>query len=409
MNTLKRLAQQSMLALVIAAVTVAFGLPTLFAGVASAVGGQVTSRSITLSNSAPSATGVTYTARFTTATTGNIEGVVIDFCANDPLPGDTCTTTGTLTSFTIGASPSVANTGLNAGTWLTTNSTAHTLIYSNASATTPVSSGTAITVTLSNVTNPTPGSYPGSFYARFLTYAVSTTATAYTSTAPGAYIDYGGDAISTVQNINITAKVFETLSFCVFNSSCGTQATLILGDPTTGALSTSAAYGTPDTGTNSAQYTLATNAGSGVSVTMTGTTLCRSTGSNCNTATTSPYTITSIGATPHVLTTGSEQFGMCTDVTGNTASMVVDTPYLDTANACHGITETSNVYSGTSLFGFDDNTSTGTNSAGGSQVMHAPGAVPNYTGSFCFLADIAATTEAGVYTNSLNMVATSTF
>lgn len=404
---------------VVAGVAVLLGLvvaaPSLLIAGTAAASGQVSSRSIAISSSAPGASGVTYTVKFTTATAGNIEGVVVDFCANSPLPGDTCSTGAgtTLNGFTIGASPSVTQTGLNSGTWATTNSTANTLIYSNGTATTSVPASTVVTLTISNVTNPTPSSYPGSFYARILTYSTNTGATAYTSTSPGSYVDNGGDALSTASNISITAKVFETLSFCVFNSSCGTAPTLTLGDPTTGALSTSNAYATNESGTNSAQYTLSTNAGGGVSVTMTGKTLCRSAtpGTDCVPAAGnySADTITPIGTPAAVLTKGSEQFGMCADTTGATGGLVTQAPYKDTTNNCHGQTTTSNVYSGTSLFGFDDTTSTGTNSTGGSLVLKSTGAVSTYTGSFMFLADIAATTEAGIYTTSLNMVATSTF
>jgi len=79
---------------------------------------------------------------------------------------------------------------------------------------------------------------------------------------------------------------------------------LILGDPTTGALSFSNTYAN-----SNAQYTIATNAGSGVNITMTGTTLCRSVGSNCLTGA-SAYTISAIGGTA-ADNRWLEQFGMC--------------------------------------------------------------------------------------------------
>jgi hypothetical protein len=101
---------------------------------------------------------------------------------------------------------------------------------------------------------------------------------------------------------------------------------------------------------------------------------------------------------------------MCVDTTGGNGGLVANAPYADATNSCHGQTTTSNVYSGTSLFGFNDATTLGgTNNASGSTVMHSTGPVSSYTGYMMFLADIANTTEAGIYTTSLNMVATSTF
>ena len=237
-----------------------------------------------------------------------------------------------------------------------------------------------------------------------MTYPNGTAGTQTSASASG-YTDYGGVALSTANNINITSKVFETLSYCVFQSSCGTAPTLTLGDPTTGALSTTGAYVN-----NNAQYTIATNAAGGAAVVMRGNTLCRSsTTSDCNTGSASANTITGIGNTAATSTTGSEQFGMCVDTTGATGSLTADDPYKDATNSCHSGLSTG-TYTGNSDFGFNDSTSTnGTNNAGGSPLMASTGAISSYTGTFAFLGNIAATTEAGIYTTSLNTVATGTF
>jgi hypothetical protein len=272
------------------------------------------------------------------------------------------------------------------------------------------------------VINATPGasllnpSTAGSFYARIVTYSTAVGASSGSTTGyvPAATtggttslgtlaVDTGGVALSTAANISITAKVYETLAFCVFQTACGTAPNLTLGDPTTQALSTTTAYDN-----NSAEYTLATNAGGGVSVSMTGTTLCRSTGANCLTGA-SQYTISAIGNTAHALTTGSEQFGMCADTVGATGGLAAQPPYSDTANNCNSGLGTG-TYSGSSLFAFNDvATAGGTNNAAGDQIMLSTGAVASYTGSFAFLADIAPSTEAGIYTTSLNLSATGTF
>lgn len=359
---------------------------------ASVSAGQVTSRSITMSSSAASATSVTYTVTFTPATSISHPDVILDFCSNDPLIGDSCTATaGTdVPDFTSAAASgwTVSTIGSNRGIKLTTSSVDFT-------------AATPTTITVTGVTNP---SDTASFYGRILTYPTGTAGAA-TSVSPGSYTDYGGVALSTAANISITSKVFETLSYCVFQSSCGTPPNLTLGDATTGALDVSNAYVN-----NSAQYTIATNAASGAAVVMRGTTLCRSsTPSNCNTGSSSVYTITGIGGTSATSSTGSEQFGFCVDTTGATGGLAAQAPYNDTINNCHSGLSTG-TYSGTSKFGFNDSTASGgTNNASGSSVLTSTGAISSYTGTFAFLGNISATTEAGIYTTSLNTVATGTF
>ena len=245
----------------------------------------------------------------------------------------------------------------------------------------------------------------GTFYGRILVYA-NGGSSGYTSpTSPGTYADYGGIALSTAANISITSKVFETLSYCVFQSTCGTAPDLTLGDPTTGALSSTGAYVN-----DNAQYTIATNAASGATVDMRGTTLCRSsTPSNCNTGTAGAYTITAIGSAETASVVGNEQFGMCVDTTGATGSLAAATTYVDSINNCHtGLTTGS--YTGSSKFGFNDSTSSGgTNNAGGSTLMSATAPISSYTGTFAFLGNISTTTEPGIYTTSLNTTATGKF
>ena len=214
--------------------------------------------------------------------------------------------------------------------------------------------------------------------------------------------DFGGIALSTAANITITATVYETLSFCVFQTACGTAPNLTLGNSTTGALSTSTAYVN-----SNAQYTIATNAGGGASVMMTGTTLCRP-GGTCATGV-NAFTIHAIGNTALASSVGTEQFGMCADTTGATGTLAATAPYKDTSvNNCHtGIA--TGTYAGSALFGFNDSAVNGTNSAAGDQVLASTGVIASYTGTFAFLGNIASTTAAGIYSTSLNMVATGTF
>jgi hypothetical protein len=368
----------------------------LFAGVApSLLGGgkadaaQVTVRSITMSSSKPSDTNVTYTLTLTPGTSLANPDVIVDFCDNTPLIGDTCTAT---------AGTDVPNfTGAAAATW--TVSTIGTNRGLKLTGTHTFTAATPTTITITGVTNPSNTGANGTFYARVLTYA-SGTAGAATSVSPGTYTDYGGLALSTTDNISITAKVFETLTFCIFQgASCaaGTAPALTLGDSTTGALSTSTAYVN-----SNAKYTLATNAGGGVTVAMRGKMLCTTTGTNCDNNSTQ-YTIDAIASTPVVSAAGTEQFGMCADKNGS-AALTVAAAYTDSVNNCQSLT--TGTYSGTSKFGFDN---TNVINASGSTVLSSTGAVSSVSGGFAFVGNVAATTEAGVYTSNLNLVATGKF
>lgn len=351
-----------------------------------------------MSTSAASAS-ATYKLTFTPVTTA--QELIVDFCANDPLISDSCTFSSA-TVPTISSPTSDLGTAASVGS----GSPVHTIKVTGLTMT----GGSAFTINFTaGITNPSTNT---SFYARILTYPTSG-ASGYTpantsgnTPTTGSYTDYGGVALSTAANISIQSKVFETLSYCVFQSSCGTAPSLSLGDPTTGALSITNAYVN-----NNAQYTIATNASGGADVVLRGTTLCRSsTPSDCNTGSASQYTITSMGNTAATSTTGSEQFGMCMDTTGANGGLAAVSPYDDpgTGNNCHtGIA--TGTYSGSSKFAFNDSPSTGSNSSGGTDIMQSTGAVSSYTGSFVFLGNISATTEAGIYSTDLNTVATGKF
>jgi len=383
------------------ALAIAFAglLPTLIldspAVHANGSGGQVQARSITMSSSTPSATGVTYAVTFTPVTNETHPDVLVDFCSNDPLVGDSCTaTSGTDT-------PSFASAAATGWTLTTIGSGRGVKLVTS---TVSFTGGTPVTITITNVTNPSVSGTLGSFYGRILDYANGGAGTN-TSASPGSYVDWGGIALSTTVNISITAKVFETLSFCVYNSSCGTAASLALGATSTGALNTGTSY------VNSgASYTLATNAAHSVTVTMTGQTLCSAVVvnfTNCPTGG-STSTISAMGATAIISAVGTSQFGMCAYNGGN-GSLTIASTYNDTTGThCNGIT--TGTYAGSSLFGFNDTGSSGgTNNTAGSTVMSTTGPLASTTGNFTFLGNIASTTPAGIYTSNLNMVATGSF
>jgi hypothetical protein len=199
--------QISTLAITLALVLSAL-LPVLLFGQASA--GQISERKITMSTSVRAATGVTYTASFKPASSITATGMVIEFCANSPLIGDTCTAGAngnTLEGFDANTSVTADNSWTVDGA-----SDTNTVILTHAGAT--LTAGTAYTVALSGVVNPTYDSVqPATFYARILTYTGSPTG--YTSTSPGSYTDYGGIALTTNNQLTVNARVQEQLRFCV--------------------------------------------------------------------------------------------------------------------------------------------------------------------------------------------------
>jgi hypothetical protein len=388
LETYRRLMCAS-LALLLAVVTLSVGWGS------KAQAAQLTSRKITMSSSAPGASSTTYTIAFTETASGIVKSVDVDFCNTTPLSGDACTVPTGMTTTSASLTSQTGTSG-----WTLNNTTNGHLVLSGAT----FNSAAAMSFTIGGVTNPTDVGSAGAFYARVYTYAAQTNN--YSSfTSPGTVLDYGGIALTTTNNITITSKVFETLTFCVYQTSCtsgtGNAPNLTLGDATTQALSISNNYIN-----SNALYTLATNAGSGVVVVLKGNTLCRdSTPANCTTGSADPNTITpkAAGAASALAAAGTEQFAMCANKNGSTA-LTVATTYSDTVNNCASLT--TGTYSGTSLFGWDNTAATGTS---GSTVMSSTGAVPTVSGNFVFAAGISATTEAGIYSASINMIATATF
>lgn len=207
-----------------------------------------------------------------------------------------------------------------------------------------------ITYDSTNSTNPTT---PGSFTI------------AYT----GAFGDTGSTTVQILSDdqVAVSGTVDQTLSFSISDNTIGF-----------GTLSSSAArFATGDTNGNAAEteaHTLiaATNAVNGYAVTVQGATLAYSTA-----------TITAIGAANTASATGTEQFGLRMTATGGSGA--VSAPY-----AAAG-------------FAYDANVST-TDEVAASTVASL-----STTYSARYLANIAAITDAGIYTATLTYVATANF
>lgn len=226
----------------------------LFATITSAFASaaQVTERSIELSSSAAGASGVSYAVNFTPGGT-SAGAIVIEFCNNTPLIGESCTPPP---GFDVSSATASGFTPVGADT----TSNKITLTGSIA-ATNP------FTLTLSGVHNPTSSTDP--LYARIVTYTDGTAAHAYASTNAGTHIDDGSVAIGITDKIGVSAAVLESMIFCVSKAvptqNCGgvTAPTLTLGEDVGGgviALSPSAVS------TGDIYTQISTNAASGAIV-----------------------------------------------------------------------------------------------------------------------------------------------
>lgn len=342
--------------------------------------GELTSRSIQMSDSSVSATGVSYLVQFTTAS--SIQSVAIDFCLESPLYEDTCSNVPGL---------SVASAGFAAGTgtagWTMSIGTDHVDVHGAAA------TGT-VSFTVTNVTNPSGSAGP--FYARIYDYTANPDD--YTSpTAPGTVADFGGIALTTVANIAITARVQEELTFCVagatITQNCANASvnppnlTIGHGSPTLILDSTAV-----DTAT--AYMQTSTNAQSGVAILMKNSNACgglsNDGGATCNIPpANTPFTSADTGQS-----TGNADYGM--DVAVNTdgiGTMSPTTPY-DTAGSY------AMAYTGAG---------TGVDSTYGSQIAKSTGVVSNVDNTLTFAATAANTTAAGIYTANMDLIATGTF
>lgn len=360
--------------------------PALVGSVANAAG-QVTARSIQLSDARPG-TAAQYKVTFTPVTTS--QELIIDFCGDSPIVGSTC-------AFVAGTSvPAISSPVSSVGSATSANGRTVKVTGLTMTAATPFT----LTFT-SGFTNPTQAA--GTFYARILTYTTANAANYVPAASTGAAttigagnVDTGGAALSTSSQITVSATVQESLTFCVSGSvisgTCsGLSApalTIGTGSP---AVLTTAGQGTP------AYTQLSTNATSGVNVRMKAINLC----SNGGLTTSQPdiaggcASIPGIGSSAVVLTAGT--WGMCV---APGAGVTAATNYLDSTNSC------PTTFNATSKYGMN-----GTNltSTFGDTVYSTPGAVNAIGSTLTFAAMAANTTPAGVYGGNESLIATGTF
>ncbi|MEO6513787.1 MAG: hypothetical protein ABIR37_03795 [Candidatus Saccharimonadales bacterium] len=422
----------AIVAVVVAATT---GLSALAPQFAAA--GQATERMVELSDSTPNATGVTYQVSFKPTSTANIGGIVIDFCADSPIIGNTSCTYPS--SFDLGAAtPTFTGpTGFSTstGSWGSTNSLTgaatnkQVLILTNATPQTPTGTSTPITFTITGVTNPgLTGPTYGTFFARIATfnteanttagYTAPTTTTRGATTSTTGLLDYGGAAMNVVTQISITAKVQESLTFCASgvdisgagvgtDISC-TQATAPVIEIGHGGPPLTLDSTATDRSTIFTQ--LSTNASSGAIVRMKATNSCANGGlSSTGGAACNIPGLNNAAAS--AITTGTANFGLyvsssatTTGVASSSGTVTPDGNYHDGAHTNEG--------TGDLFYGMDTETTTDTSTVlttYGDPVMACVAPVSQINNHLVFGATASLTTQAGIYTANEILIATGTF
>jgi hypothetical protein len=340
-------------------------------------------RSIQLSSSVISVTNTSYLVDFDAGTTGAVNGIAVDFCTS-PIIGTTCTKPAGLDVTATPAVTAVTVTGMSGGTWAATSdnnaSGYRTFILDNATATGTVTAGGAITFTITTMTNPSTTNQ--TFYARIFTFAATGNAQTWADASSGdgssvtGVVDAGGVALSTAAQLVITAKVQETLTFCIYTgAACVNAGTAInLGDGNGVLSNTAIDYEA------SGKFDLGTNAQGGAVVYVKGGLPTAGGG----------FTLQSIGATctADSTTPADEDFGLRVV---ETAPVVADTAYDCAANS----------------HSFDTTPAATTYGDVIANTNSDP--LDTVTSTIEYSAKAGTSTEAGIYTANHTFIATATY
>lgn len=345
---------------------------------------QVTERSIEMSSSQKSATGVSYKINFTIPSTYSIKGLVIDFSPVSPIPGQANPTLPT--SMVLGNTVSAISGLTGAPANWTVTATDTTAIRVTNAAGGSVTAG-PVSLTVSGFTNPNLAEPNNTFYARIFTYTSDTAPNSYTSTVPGAVTDSGGVALAVTNSVDVKATVQESLKFCVSKTAphfnCGggiATPEVILGTGSPAVLDEANIY------TGDAWFQMSTNAGIGAKVNMKGANGTLTSGAN---------TIAAKGAMS-LMSAGIEAFGLKV-ANGIDPTLGTPTPTSGTLTAApYYATATPNWYA---------LNSTNISSAFGDTIASATGPIQNKNSQITFAATASAVTKPGVYTGAYSLIA----
>lgn len=340
---------------VVTSLYLVLGMLMLTGGGTVAYAAAITSASDTLSSSKVS-TLANHDIQFTTPTgVASGQTIIITFPADFSIAAAMDFTDMDVLDDAVNATLAAAPSG---ATWGAVRTSGTVITLTNG--TTAVGAGSVIRVKIgTNATNQSTG-------VRQITN--TTTNGSKAIAISGTFTDTGNITVTilTDDQVAVTATVDQSLTFSISDNTIGF-----------GSLSASAAcYAQGTAGCSASEVEahnliVGTNAGSGYTMTVNGTTL-----------TSGAFTITAIGSTNTASSFGNEQFGLRMTATGGSGT--VSAPY-----AAAG-------------FAFDT-------AAFPDQVASATGASANTTYSARYLANIGSATEAGAYTATLTYVATANF
>ena len=404
---------------------------------------EVQNRSITMGTTEADAE-TTYTVQFDLTSASNIGAFVVEFCNNSPLPNTTCTNTavgddvpqidgnaGSTVTFNTGSSTiGSGNCDASSNVTLDTIANGDRSLLLQCTAVEAFSGGETITLVFDNVDNPdnsTSGNNNDSFYARIYTYSVTAAPDPNTNNPVDntSQVDDGGIALSTAEQLTITARVQETLNFCVGTTDADTQddCTDISGNNVdigvidSGAVSVSPVAANPNGGNNvNGLAMIRTNAANGVVVdyfaeqASTGTNhlgALRVSGASCNAGDVeTDQCFLSSGTVQSAMTAGTEQFGMTIssiDTTnGTTTNLSRDAAYDgDGVQSAEGCTAAD--------AGVDEDCWTWDDSGSTDRIASSSTVVDDEMLILRFAATSAITTPTGLYTVTSTYIATPTF
>jgi hypothetical protein len=358
---------------------------------------------------------VTYTVAFDLGTAHtNLEGIVIQFCADSPIIGDTCTDASTegfsLSTPTVSGNTLGGARDIDPSAWTVGGDNTDYIILSDATGVSG-SLGDKVVFDIDGITNPTS---PGSFYARITTYTDSTVAAAYTTaTSPGAFVDDGGIALAVANELTVTARVQEVLEFCIGTDTASTGLGNVAGDDCTDVAGTDLSLGVVDSNSvattsnidvpNDGVALVRTNASNGAVLYYkaeqdTSSGKLKIAGGTCVGTNLDDPCFNSTGTTQSAIVAGTENFGMTlrdrnTTSGGATNALACDANY-DGDGSCGTGAVTGYAWLDTGAF---------------DTIASSTGPIDDEKVSIEFAATASPTTPTGLYTVTANFVATSTF
>lgn len=341
--------------------TVAFVACLMIAGlpvqkVYGAAPTQVSYRYDQLSTSTTSASAVNTVGFIVTDTTDPIGSIEIEFCSNSPIFDDSCTAPAGLDASNAQLTAQTGNTGFV----VASNTTANAVVLTRSPA---IPTTTPNVYTLSSITNP---STLGTYYARIYTYS--------TTDASGSELQYGGIALTTNQSITVRSEVPPYLKFCAgititdYNCNSATAYTVNLGNLSTRSVRT-----------GTSQFTTATNAQSGFTVQVSGTTL------------TSGNNVIAAPSSPTLSLVGTDQFGI--NLRANSVLGVGQDPVGP------GVGKVSANYDVPNQFMYSD----------GDTIVSSSQPSNNQTFTISYIANINGTQPPGVYSTTITFVCVGNF